>query len=159
MLDLTPEIFTMTEIVYRLGTATLLGMVLGVDREVRGFVSGMRTHALVAVSSAAITLSALMIFEAVRATEGEPGVDPLRVIQGLAQAIGFIAAGGIFVSQGSVRNLTTAANLWLAASVGIAAGAAQYGLAVIGTGLGVFIVTVVWLAELLLPWSPKSRED
>ena len=73
--------------------------------------------------------------------------DPLRVIQGLAQAIGFIAAGAIFVSQGSVRNLTTAANIWLTTAVGIAAGAGQFTLVAVTTVFGVIIVTVVRLVE------------
>lgn len=69
--------------------------------------------------SAVITIATLDLYLNVRAHGG--GADPLRVIQGLAQAIGFIAAGGIFVDRGRVRNLTTAANVWLTAGVGIAA--------------------------------------
>src|SRR3546814_1068024 len=52
--------------------------------------------------------------------------DPLRVIQGLAQAIGFLCAGLIFVRSGDVRNMTTAANLWMAATLGIAIGLGHY---------------------------------
>jgi putative Mg2+ transporter-C (MgtC) family protein len=146
------------EMILRLGTATFLGLLLGVDRELRSMPAGIRTHALVSVSAAAITVSALMLYAAVRASGGEEA-DPLRVIQGLAQAIGFIAAGVIFVSRGDVHNLTTAANVWLAAAVGIAAGAGQYDLALISTVFGVVIVTVVRLFERLIPGSSKSKDD
>jgi putative Mg2+ transporter-C (MgtC) family protein len=115
--------FTLSETVLRLGVATLCGFLLGLDRELRGISAGLRTHALVALSSAVITVSALELYGDTRAHGGD--ADPLRVIQGLAQAIGFIAAGAIFVSQGAVRNLTTAANIWLATAVGIAAGAVR----------------------------------
>ena len=110
------------EIALRLGLASLAGLLLGIDRELRGISAGIRTHALVALSSALITVSALML-QAEFAARGETGIDPLRVIQGLAQAVGFVAAGAIFVSAGSVHNLTSAANIWLAAALGIASGA------------------------------------
>jgi putative Mg2+ transporter-C (MgtC) family protein len=84
--------------------------------------AGIRAHALVSLSAAATTISALMLCIEVRSSGGTEA-DPLRVIQGLAQAIGFIAAGVIFFSKGSVHNLTTAANVWLATALGIAAGA------------------------------------
>jgi putative Mg2+ transporter-C (MgtC) family protein len=93
----------------------------------------------------------------VRAQGGES--DPLRVIQGLAQAIGFIAAGAIFVAGGTVRNLTTAANVWLATAVGIAAGAGQFALVGIATGFGIVIVTLVRVVERLLPQRKKEPDD
>jgi putative Mg2+ transporter-C (MgtC) family protein len=137
--------FTLSETVLRLGVATLCGFLLGLDRELRGISAGLRTHALVALSSAVITVSALELYGDTRAHGGD--ADPLRVIQGLAQAIGFIAAGAIFVSQGAVRNLTTAANIWLATAVGIAAGAGQFVLVGVTTAFGVVIVTVVGYIE------------
>src|SRR5918993_1517662 len=137
--------FTLSETVIRLGVATLCGLLLGLDRELRGISAGLRTHALVSLSSAVITVSALELYSDTRAHGGD--ADPLRVIQGLAQAIGFIAAGAIFVSQGAVRNLTTAANIWLATAVGIAAGVGQFVLVTVTTGFGIVIVTVVGFVE------------
>ncbi|WP_239019121.1 MgtC/SapB family protein [Sphingobium terrigena] len=57
----------------------------------------------------------------------------MRVVQGLAQAVGFIAGGLIFVKGGDVRNMTKAASLWMAAAVGITAGAGLYVLMLAGT--------------------------
>ena len=85
------------EITLRLGLATLAGAVLGFDRERRGHPAGIRTNGIVAPSSAVLTVSPLLIFTELRSEGAQP--DPLRVIQGLAQAIGFIAAG-----LGSVLN-------------------------------------------------------
>jgi putative Mg2+ transporter-C (MgtC) family protein len=145
------------EILIRLVLATICGLLLGLDREIRGIAAGLRTHALVSVSSAVITISALDLYAGVRAQGGES--DPLRVIQGLAQAIGFIAAGAIFVAGGTVRNLTTAANVWLATAVGIAAGAGQFALVGIATGFGIVIVTLVRVVERLLPQRKKEPDD
>jgi putative Mg2+ transporter-C (MgtC) family protein len=150
--------FTLSETVLRLGVATLCGMLLGLDRELRGISAGLRTHALVSLSSAVITVSALELYGDTRAHGGDS--DPLRVIQGLAQAIGFIAAGAIFVSHGAVRNLTTAANIWLATAVGIAAGAGQFVLVTVTTVFGVIIVTVVRVVErYTLKRDPSDDEE
>jgi len=97
-----------TSIALRLGLATVIGLILGFEREWRGHDAGLRTHALVALSAAIIMLSALMISDDL-VRHGSPS-DPLRVVQGLAQAIGFIAGGLIFVRSGDVRNMTTAAS-------------------------------------------------
>lgn len=128
---------------------------LGLDREFRGIAAGIRTHGIVGLSSAAITISALLLHQTLGANSGTD-IDPLRVIQGLAQAIGFIAAGAIFVSGGNVHNLTSAANLWLAAALGITAGAGQYVLFGASLALGVTLLTFVRLAERLIPKNRKS---
>ncbi len=134
-----------SEIALRLGLATLAGLLLGFDRELKGLPAGLRTHGLVALSSAAITVSAFQMYQQL----GPQGtdIDPLRVTQGLAQAIGFIAAGIIFASKGVVRNVTTAANLWLASAIGIAAGAAQFELAGVAFVLGMLLLVVVGSIE------------
>lgn len=143
------------EILIRLSVATLAGIILGLDREMRGIAAGVRTHALVALSSGLITVSAFMVHADLLAA-GDTSVDPLRVVQGLAQAVGFVAAGTIFFARGTVHNLTSAANVWLAAAVGIAAGIGQYSLVVAGMAFGVIIVTVVRGMERWVPGNRKA---
>ena len=144
------------ELALRLGLAAFLGLLLGLDREMRGHDAGIRTHALVALSSAMIMLSSLLLFDALKTEAHSP--DPLRAVQGLSQAIGFIAAGLIFVHGGAVKNMTTAANIWVAAAIGIACGAGQYALVLIGSGLAVLLVTLVKLFERWLPAEKKAAE-
>lgn len=134
------------EIALRLGIATIVGLVLGIDRELRGIPAGLRTHSLVGLSAGAITLSALLLHDTLDA-DGRTMTDPLRVVQGLAQAIGFIAAGVIFVARDRVRNLTSAANLWLAAAAGIASGAGQYLLVVLTTTYGLVVLVLIGFIE------------
>jgi putative Mg2+ transporter-C (MgtC) family protein len=147
------------EILLRLTVATVAGALIGLDRELRGIAAGLRTHALVALSSAVIIVGSLILYEDLGGGTGEARIDPLRSIQGLAQAIGFIAAGTIFFAKGEVQNLTSAANIWLAASLGIVAGAGEYALVVIALVLGVIVVTGVRLLERYLPHSRKSDDD
>lgn len=147
------------DMVLRLGLAMAGGLMLGLDRELRGFSAGIRTHAMVGVSSALITMSAIMLYAEAQAAHDSTQLDPLRAIQGIAQAIGFIAAGVIFVSGGGVHNLTTAANLWLAAGLGIAAGAGQFELAFVALGFGLFLLAILRLFERYIPGSDKAESD
>jgi putative Mg2+ transporter-C (MgtC) family protein len=144
------------EILLRLGLATLAGLLLGFDREMRGLPAGLRTHGLVSLSSAAITVSAFQMYQQLGPNAE---LDPLRVTQGLAQAIGFIAAGIIFASRGTVKNVTTAANLWLASAVGIAAGAAQFDVAGIAFLLGIALLVVVGALERRFLPDPSQAEQ
>lgn len=144
---LTP--FTWGELFLRLGLASVIGLLLGFDRELRGHEAGLRTHALVALSSAMIMVSSLIIYQQLRTEQFAP--DPLRSIQGLSQAIGFIAAGIIFVRRGAVRNMTTAANIWIAAAIGIACGLGQYRVVLIGSAFALILLTVLRLFERFLP--------
>ncbi len=157
MIDTDPlALFSWTELLLRLGAASLIGLLLGLDRELTGHEAGIRTHALVALSSAMIMASSLMLTVQLRGDGFAP--DPLRAVQGLSQAIGFIAAGVIFVRGANVVNMTTAANLWVAAAVGIACGAGQYRLVIVGTGLGLILLTLVKLFERLLPSGKGNPE-
>lgn len=134
------------EILLRVAAATAAGLCIGLDRELRGKALGLRTNGLISLSSAVTTLSALILFEDLQRA-GATDVDPLRVIQGVAQAVGFIAAGAIFVAGGSVRNLTSASTLWLSAAIGVAAGAGQFTLAAIAFGVGFLLLTVIRAVE------------
>ena len=155
MIDSDPlAVFTWAELLLRLGTAAFIGLLLGLDRELTGHEAGLRTHALVALSSAMIMVSSLMLTVQLRTDELSP--DPLRAVQGLAQAIGFIAAGVIFVRGSNVVNMTTAANIWIAAAIGIASGAGQYRLVLVGAGLGLVLLTVL---RLLGRWFPGSSAE
>ena len=140
------------EMLLRFGLASLFGLLLGLDREVRGISAGIRTHMLVSLSSAVTMLFALELFEEL-SSKGESDPDPTRAIQGLAQAIGFLCAGVIFVARGSVRGLTTAASLWMTSAIGMAAGAGQYKIALAAIIYAVAIVTVMWL---VVQWKPTK---
>jgi putative Mg2+ transporter-C (MgtC) family protein len=95
---------------------------------------------LVALGSAVIMLIALELFEEV-------------------SALGFLGAGVIFVAQVSVYGLTTAASLWMTSSLGMAAGAGMYQIAVAGVMFAVLILTLVWLLTRHLPGSSSQKDD
>lgn len=132
----------------RLVVATIAGLLIGLEREWRGRDAGLRTHALIALSSAAITVSALIV-----AHEQPPDrdSDPLRAVQGIAQAVGLIAGGLIFVRGSDVRNITTAASLWVSAAIGIAAGAGQFKLTILLGAVTLLVLAIAGLTERSFP--------
>lgn len=127
------------EIVLRLFAAALIGSTIGLDREVRRKPAGMRTHALVALGSALVTLVV------VRFDPMGPHVDAIsRAIQGIIAGVGFLGGGAILKSSGQemVQGLTTAASIWLVASLGIACGVGQWVAALIALGFALIILIV-----------------
>jgi len=126
------------EVILRLTSATVVGCVIGLNRELKGKPAGLRTHALVTLGAALVTLSSIHL----SMSEGVIGSDALsRVIQGIITGIGFLGAGVIIRDEiGHVRGLTTAATIWVAASLGI----------VCGVGYWVAVVVAVCLVMLVL---------
>ena len=145
-MELNPPILAFSldwDLVLRLGMAAVLGLLLGLDREVRGHDAGLRTHGLICFAAAAMTVSVIALYLQL---EGER-MDPLRIFEATGAFIGIIGAGLIVFSKGEVKNLTTAAHLWLTAVIGIACGAGQWPLVAIGTAISVLMLTVLGLVE------------
>ncbi len=131
------------EAVLRLVLATFLGGVIGYQRERSGKEAGLRTHMLICIGSALFTVASIYGFS---------GSDPSRIAAGVVTGIGFIGAGVILHrTGGTVIGLTTAATIWAAAAIGLAAGA---GLYVISAA-----ATVLILIILLIPHIPHSTRQ
>jgi len=134
-----------TELLLRLGVAALIGLLLGIDRELRRYPAGLRTHGLVCFSAALTTVSVISLYNEI----GGPGsrMDPLRMVEGIAAFMGIVAAALIVVRGGDVHNLTTAVHLWLASAIGVASGAGQWPLVAIGTGMALVMMTLLRVLE------------
>jgi putative Mg2+ transporter-C (MgtC) family protein len=119
--------------------ALVLSALIGVEREVRAKSAGLRTHTLVGLGAAVFMIVSKYGFGDLTQVAGV-SLDPSRVAAQVVSGIGFIGGGLIFVRRDIVRGLTTAATVWLAAAVGMAAGAGLPVLAV-GTTVGHFLIT------------------
>lgn len=131
------------DLISRLGAAALLGLVLGLDREFRGRAAGLRTHGLVCFSAAALAVSMISLYNQL----GGESLDALRIYEATGSFIGIIGAGLVVFSKGKVKNLTTAAHLWLTAMIGIACGAGQWPLVLIGAIISLLMLTLLGLVE------------
>ncbi|NYT57484.1 MgtC/SapB family protein [Alcaligenaceae bacterium] len=126
-----------TIIVLRLLVAVALGAVIGYERELRGKAAGLRTHMMVSLGCA--------MFVLVPVTSGMEAPEVSRVMQGIISGIGFLGAGAI-LKQGNmqeVKGLTTAASIWVAAAVGVAAGYGREATAVASTIIALFVLSAV----------------
>ncbi|HEY6814085.1 MAG TPA: MgtC/SapB family protein [Croceibacterium sp.] len=143
-MDLNPPILVHWidyDLLTRLGVAAVLGLALGLDREVRGRAAGLRTHGLICFASAMMTVSMLALYRQM----GGGDADFLRIFEATGAFIGIIGAGLIVFSKGEVKNLTTAAHLFLTAVIGIACGAGQWPLVAIGSVISIVMLTVLGL--------------
>lgn len=128
------------EVSLRLGSATLIGGLLGLNRELKGKPAGLRTNALVALGSALLVLGTQGVAAAGNPTEAAHAVS--RAIQGIVTGIGFLGAGVILrdAAGPKVHGLTTAATIWINATLGILCGAGLWSIAVLGVGLTLVVL-------------------
>jgi putative Mg2+ transporter-C (MgtC) family protein len=130
-------------IIFRLCIALLIGAIIGLERQLRNKPAGLRTHMLVSLGCA------LFILIPLQADRFQPSFDVLsRVIQGIATGVGFLGAGEIFrqssqqSQQPEIHGLTSAAAIWVAAALGIAAGCGLWQLGLIGALLTFVVLNI-----------------
>ncbi len=116
---LPADLALQADLVFRMLVAAVLGAAIGLEREIHEHPAGMRTHLLVALGSAIFTELSIYGFGT---GPGSPSIDPSRVAAQVVSGIGFLGAGAILKYGTSIRGLTTAASLWAAAAIGMAAG-------------------------------------
>jgi putative Mg2+ transporter-C (MgtC) family protein len=125
------------EMMGKLGLATLLGGLIGLEREMHGQPAGLRTHMVVCLGACLIMLVSLHMAK-LDPTRADPGRIAAQVVTG----IGFLGAGAIMRFGMSVKGLTTAACLWTAAGIGLAVGSGYWkagGAATAFTLVAVFV--------------------
>ena len=130
------RLMTDLELVERLLLSAALGGVLGLEREWRGKAAGLRTNILIAMGSALFTMMSIDV------STGSGG-DSTRIASGIVTGIGFLGAGAIIRTGGSIKGLTTAAMIWVNAAVGVAVGGGEKRVAVIATGVALVVLVVL----------------
>jgi putative Mg2+ transporter-C (MgtC) family protein len=128
--------------------STILGTMVGWERQIGRKPAGLRTHILVCLGS---TMFVLVARHAV-ASIGGPNLDPTRIIHGVITGVGFLGAGSIMRTEGYVHGLTTAASVWMVSAIGVAVGVHAYSLALIGTVLALIVLELFrWVERFLSP--------
>jgi putative Mg2+ transporter-C (MgtC) family protein len=135
-------------LVLALGAGALIGM----ERSYHGRPAGFRTHALVCLASAPLmTVTLFQHLWFIPTGNERVTLDPTRMAQGIMTGIGFLGAGVIMKEGLSVRGLTTAASIWITASIGILIGVGFYFPAAIATVLVLATLTVFRKIEMMMP--------
>ena len=148
-----PDNTEMARIIVRLPVATVLGGILGFQRAEAGKAAGIRTHILVAMGAAIVVL--------VPQLTGMSSDGLSRVIQGIVTGIGFIGGGVILKmsEEHQIVGITTAASIWLTATLGIATGTGRLGLAVVGAILGFVVLTVFFRFDHNTPNGKPGQDE
>jgi putative Mg2+ transporter-C (MgtC) family protein len=128
----------------RLGLASVLGGVVGLEREWRHKASGLRTNMLISLGCAFFTILSAVL------AGSYP--DKGRVASNIVQGIGFLGAGLILHTRNRVLGLTSAASVFAVASIGMACGAGRFREAVLATGIVLISLQVIGLLEAKLGW-------
>lgn len=124
----------------RLLMASLLGGLIGLERELQRKSAGVRTNLLICVGSAFFTLLSPIL-------AGSGGSNRGQVASNIVQGIGFLGAGLIIHNRSRVSGLASAASIWVVASVGMACGAGLYAAAAVGAAIIILCLLVVGLLE------------
>ena len=145
-----PDARQLVHTIIRLMAATLLGAIVGMQREKAGKPAGLRTHMLVCVGTAVFVLACSGV-----------GMNPdglSRVIQGIVTGIGFIGAGSILKlnEERDIQGLTTAAGVWMTAAIGVAVGLGSLGVALLST---LFTLIILALAGPFDARAEKRRME
>lgn len=134
------------ETLCRLVLAIAAGAAIGWEREKEEKPAGLRTHMLVSLGACAFMVAAIEFCDTYGGTNA---LDPLRVAAAIIGGVGFLGAGTIIQSRGSVRGITTAASIWVAAAIGTACGMGFYKIAVMCVVLSLTILVVGFLEQRL----------
>lgn len=145
------------QIAIRIAIAAVYGALIGLERERKNWSAGMRTHMMVCVGACLFMIVSAFGFSDILGTENF-NLDPSRIAAQVVSGIGFIGAGTIlFLKQGAIRGLTTAAGLWTVAAIGLATGGGMYFAAGITTVLAITILWALQPIEKILTKKYKKR--
>lgn len=146
------------EIGLRLIAASLLGGVIGLEREAKERPAGLRTHMLTSLAAAVFTVITFELFHKFSNSGSGASTDPIRIIQAVTAGVAFLAAGTIIQSGGAVKGLTTGASMWLAGAIGLACGAGYFVVAGMAAALATLILILLkWGEELIRDDAAESN--
>lgn len=122
--------------IVKLIVSAIIGALIGIEREFRNRSAGFRTHILVAMGACLIMIISSEAFS-------DQNTDPTRIAAQVVSGIGFLGAGSIMQNKGSVKGLTTAANIWVCGAIGLAIGAGMYLEAISATIIALLALTIL----------------
>ena len=144
---------TVAAIIFRIFVSLCIGGILGAERGIKNRPAGFMTYVLVSVGATIYMLTNQYITTVI------PGSDPTRFGAQVISGIGFLGAGTIIVTrQNEIRGLTTAAGLWVAASLGLAVGTGFYSGAFIGILFTVFALVLLKKIDVYIKQHARSME-
>ncbi len=152
--DITGIEVNTSSAIFRLLLSMALGSIVGYERKTKGQTAGIRTFALISMGA---TLAMLISIYVPQEYLGLKNGDPGRIAAQVLSGIGFLGAGAIIQMKGSVRGLTTAAGIWIVATIGLAVGVGLYTLSIVATALIMVVLVQVEKFEHRKNMGAQSR--
>lgn len=143
------------EAAIKLGVACLCGLLVGMERELKGKPAGLRTITLITVGATLFMIVSDLVALTTEGPEAITRVDPSRIASQVVSGIGFLGAGAIIQSRGSIHGLTTAATIWVAAGIGLCVGV---GFPVLGLGITLLVLLVLVALQPVRSWLSRRGE-
>ena len=133
--------------------AVVFGATIGLERETSGKAAGLRTNILICLGAAVFTIISKKMGAGINDST-------TRIAAQIVTGVGFLGAGAIIQDRGGVHGLTTAATIWLVASIGMACGVRLYLLALVSTLVSIMVLLGLrWLDELVEVHRKKNKSD
>lgn len=148
-----------TDALVRILVAAALGAVLGIEREMRDKPAGLRTHMLVAEGAALFMVGSILLTQEFGQEGGSVSIDTTRIASTIVAGIGFLGGGAILQTKDRVKGITTAAGIWVAAAIGLLAGAGFFVVAIGGTFIALLTLLVLVLPERWMGGSRTGHYD
>lgn len=146
---------TLSALLLRIGVAVVIGAVIGVEREIKNRPAGMRTHVLVCVGAALVSLIEQQTVASVLTLGSEHIVVSMgRITTSVISGVGFLGAGTIVMADRKISGLTTAASLWCTACIGLAVGS---GFILMGLAAGLIVLVVLKLMQRIVHVNTLKR--
>lgn len=124
----------------KLGVALACGLILGLEREIKEKPAGLRTLILITVGATLFMIVSDLVAVVTRGSDDITRVDPSRIASHVVSGVGFLGGGAIIQSRATIRGLTTAADIWVAAGIGLIIG---LGFPLLGIGITMLVLLVL----------------
>ncbi|MBT1689743.1 MgtC/SapB family protein [Dawidia soli] len=142
------ELFNLhDEMALRLFLSFIVGAAIGLEREYRSKAAGLRTMIVICLGSTIFTEISIRI----------GGGSPDRIASNIVTGVGFLGAGVIFKDGLSINGITTATTIWIAAALGMAVGAGEYGIAIAGSLIALVVLTLFEKVKTFISRRHQSR--
>ena len=136
----SPNFTTWLDVIFRIVTATLLPLALGIERFFRRKPIDFRPFVIISVGACGLLIGSMELLNDIDDSKGR--IDPTRVVQGVITGIGFLGAGAMFREGEFVRGAASAASIWSAGAIGLVCGMGELWLAAAISGITLLVMVV-----------------
>ena len=150
-----PESISWAEALWRLGAATFLPFLIGLERFIRRKPIDFRPFVIISAGACGLAIGAMELVEST--VDPQSQIDPSRIFEGVITGIGFLGAGAMFREGSFVQGAGSAASIWVAGAIGLVCGFGEIWIGMIITGI--VLTVLIASAPFTAHWDPSEEKD